>query len=157
MGQETFESLNITPQRMQELVLDIKQARNKTLTPEQYDEIRASRKTKERGLIGDIQRRQKGRRGGGSRRARLSREDIGAATFHGLVDKLSEKINTATHVSKLHVTQFKNSAGKKIHNDLKPFVDNLAEALRNIVKFNRDEDRQAKYAAIKVLKEKIDE
>jgi len=157
MGQETFVPIEINKTRFDELVDQIKEANSKLLDPKVYDEIRAARKAKEHGLIGEIQRRQKGKRGGGSRRSKLSREDIGAATFHGLVDKLSEKINTATHVSKLNVTQFKNSAGKKVHNELKDFVDDLAESLRNVVKFNRPEDHQAKFAAIRVLKEKMKE
>lgn len=157
MGQETFVPIDITSERMQELIAEIKEANTKTLTPQKYDEIRAARKAKEHGLLGDIVRRQKGRRGGGSRRTRLNRYDVGSATFHGLIDKLSEKINTALHVSKLNITQYMNAAKKKVHNELKPQVDAVAEALRNIVKFNREEDRQAKYEAIRVLKEKIKE
>jgi hypothetical protein len=157
MGQESFIPINITTQREQELIAQVKDADAKTLTPEKYDEIRAARKAKEHGLLGDIIRRQKGRRGGGSRRSRINQYDVGSATFHGLVDKLSEKINTALHVSKLNITQYKNAAKQKVHNELKPQVDAVAEALRNIVKFNREEDRQAKYKAIRELKEKIKE
>lgn len=145
---ENFISLNPPPEMIQRLQDAITAGAAQKVSKVKYDEIQSRERAKQHGQIGEFQARRKGRRGGGSPRARLHQYDIGAASFHGLVDKLGEKINTATHVSRLAVTQINEKGRAKTHNELKPYVDALSKAIQK-------KNNPAKYEAIKKLKEQL--
>lgn len=145
---ENFIPLSPPPEMLQRLQDEIKAAEDVKIDKKKYDEIQSRQRAKSHGQTSEYQTRRKGRRGGGSLRARLHQYDIGAATFHGLVDKLGEKINTATHVSRLAVTQIKEKGKAKTHNALKPYVDALSKAIQK-------KDNKAKYDAIKALKAQL--
>jgi hypothetical protein len=118
----------------------------KTVKKIEYDRIQTLDRAKEHGKIGPVPKRpSRPGGGGGVPKAKIHQYDIGTATFNGLVDKFSEKINTSAHVARLNVTQEINADKKKVHNQLKPFVDAISKAIQK-------KDNQAKYEAIKALK-----
>jgi len=155
-----FISKEVQPQRLQELKDKFDDAKKQMISKVRYDAEQSKQRALTHGKVGPHFERRKGRRGGGSPRSRINQYDIGQATFNGLVDKLGEKINTATHVARLEVTQINEKGRAKTHNALKPFVDNLSKAIQNIVKNSKDpaklaKAQQEKYEAIKVLKQQL--
>lgn len=116
---------------------------------EDYDRGQTEERARQHGKIGPAPKRP-GRIGGGVPKAKIHQYDMGAATFNGLVDKFSEKVNTAAHVARLNITQERDSSKKKVHNQLKPFVEAVSKAIQK-------KDDRAKYEAIKALKAQMTE
>lgn len=114
-----------------------------------YDRMRWELLAKERGSIADvIPERDKGKgRGGGIAGAKINQFDYELATFTGLVQKFSDKVNTASNTARQGVTQEIGPGGKS-HNALKPFVDALSKAIQK-------NNTKAKYEAIRDLKSAI--
>lgn len=135
------------------LAIDYEEAGQKEL--DRIQKIRSDRgrsifRSKEQGKIGPVPERQKGRRGGGQSGAKIHQFNSELATFFGLSDKLSEKINTAIHVAKQGLTQTITLEKTKTHNELKPYVDQLSKAIQK-------GNKEMKYEAIRNLKNKIQE
>jgi hypothetical protein len=143
-----FQSLKIPENERMALDRGVMLGRDRTLSKDKYDRIQTVERAKSHGKIGDVSERTKGRAGGGRKYERINQYDVGRATFSGLVDKLSEKINTSAHVARLNVTQEIGADKKNIHNALKPYVDALSKAIQK-------KNTKAKYEAIKVLKQQM--
>jgi hypothetical protein len=125
----------------------IEEANKTRISHSEYDRRQTEERAKQQGKIGPVAKRP-GRVGGGKPGEKIHQYDIGAATFNGLVDKFSEKINTSAHVARLNVTQEVNAEKKKVHNQLKPLVDAVSKAIQK-------KDNRAKFEAIKMLKQKM--
>lgn len=113
----------------------------------EYDSRQSMQRAREQGKTHYVAR-PKGRRGGGAQGTKLHQYDIDKATFSGLVDQLSTKINSATHTARQLVTQVKERGKASSHNALKPYVDAVSKAIQK-------NDKEAKYAAIKQLKAQL--
>lgn len=143
-----YDPLNIPDDQKRKLIEGIDQEENyqgQKVSKVSYDEKQSLERRQEHGALGDIVRRQKGRRGGGKEDSRLNQYDLDAATFNGLLDKLNEKINTSAHVARLNVTQEVDANKRKVHNGLKTYVDAVSKAIQK-------KDNKAKLEAIKALK-----
>lgn len=118
------------------------------ITNKQFeDAMRWIEKAKQQGKSTEIIPREKGRKGGGTKGAPINMFDTEQATFPGLVQKFGDKINTSAHVARLNVTQIVVDK-KKVHNELKPFVDTVSKAIQK-------KDAAAKLTAIKALKQEM--
>ena len=137
----------LTPQEL-EIMRKLDNALNTgKITKQQYDALRWEALSKARGRVADIIPREKGRRGGGTKGAPINAFDHELATFTGLVQKFSDKVNTAANTARQNVTQEVTSAGK-VHNALKPYVELLSKAIQK-------KDNKAKYEAVRALKQAI--
>jgi hypothetical protein len=119
----------------------------KKISKQEYDAKRWQVLARARGKSGTIVSREKGRRGGGTKGAKINQFSAELATFDGLVQKFSDKVNTAVNTARQGVTQEAGQGGK-VHNALKPYVDNLGKAIQK-------NDVKAKYEAIRALKSAI--
>lgn len=169
----TFIPIKVSPERMEQLQNNLQAAHEKVMDASEYDRIRSINKSIQQGRTGVVPVRQKGRRGGGTRGARIKDFNFEVATWPGRADRMKRKIDTATHVSRLGVTQVVKREGKKTvksHNELKPFVEALSESIQNIIaarlKLAKDPNNislqeeeawamHAKYEAIKNLKAQL--
>lgn len=139
-----FQALTL-PEATQQALEEAYQAGSlKSITKTDYDRKQTIERGVEHGKRGPVPERQKGRVGGGRAGERIHNYELDNATFPGLVDKLNEKINTSAHVARLNITQTIVDK-KKVHNELKPFVDRVSKAIQK-------KDNAAKLAAIKELK-----
>jgi hypothetical protein len=139
-----FQALTLPEATRQSLEEAYQSGALKSITKDQYDREQTVERAKQHGKVGPVPTRQKGRIGGGRAGEKIHQYDVSSATFSGLVDKLSERINTSAHVARLNVTQMVVDK-KKVHNELKPFVDAVSKAIQK-------KDNVAKLAAIKNLK-----
>ncbi len=142
-----FQALTLPEATRQALDAALEAGRGKTLTKDEYDRKQTVERAQEHGKIGPVPVRPKGRVGGGRAGEKIHMYDVSSATFSGLVDKLSERINTSAHVARLNVTQMVVDK-KKVHNELKPFVDAVSKAIQK-------KDNAAKLTAIKTLKQQM--
>jgi hypothetical protein len=139
-----FQALTIPEATHQALEEAYQAGSLKSITKADYDRKQTIERGVEHGKRGPVPERQKGRVGGGRAGERIHNYELDNATFPGLVDKLNEKINTSAHVARLNITQMVVDK-KKVHNELKPFVDRVSKAIQK-------KDNAAKLVAIKELK-----
>ena len=150
-SQGDFQALTPSPKLREDLEAEIAAGKAQQITKEKYDRAQSIERAVEMGKEKDRvvkrpdRKGKKERRGGGIAGEPINDYKTELATFNGLVDKLSEKINTAAHVARLGVTREKD----KTHNALKPYVDALSKAIQK-------KDNKAKYEAIKNLKQQMD-
>lgn len=171
-----FQSLTIPENERNILDNAIQLGNTKTLSKINYDRIQTEERARTHGKIGPIVERQKGRVGGGRLGEKINQYDIETATFEGLIDKLSEKVDTAAHVARLNVTQYTqtvNNKKVKLHNELKPLVKAIGDTIQNARKIREKlkteinevkkqqlqqawtKENQSRYDAIKKLNEAI--
>lgn len=139
-----FQALTLPETTLQALEEAYQSGSLKSITKDKYDREQTVERAKEHGKIGPVPVRPKGRVGGGRAGEKIHMYDVSSATFSGLVDKLSERINTSAHVARLNITQMVVDK-KKVHNELKPYVDAVSKAIQK-------KDNAAKLVAIKALK-----
>jgi hypothetical protein len=110
-----------------------------------YDRERSLEKAKQKGKITTPVERDP-QKGGWGEHEKRDLYDHDLASFFGMVELLQDKINTGIHYTRLRLTRPKEG-GDPI---LKPYVDAVAKAIL-------DGNVQAKYEAIKTLRQKISE